>query len=210
MATALQLVNRALLKLGEPVLTALTGTGAMVTRVAALFPSVLRAFMVEDDWYWARKRAVLAEDEDNEDVSLFDHAYDLPADCLYPRYLYATNGVQPTYHIEGLKLYSDAEPDDDSPVLVYTGDPLDELTLVAGNLIPAWWEDAFAAVLAAELAFPTSRDAELSQRLRGEALFLTVARAKQLNAMAEPGYGDAEEDWGGSTVDTGRRHPKRT
>lgn len=217
MATALQLANRALLVLGEPRLTSFAQAGSTAALVNELFPDTFRKLLKEDDWYWARKRAWLVEDTTLTHLSQFEYAYDLPSDMLQPRSVYGADGLDVIYELDGSHLFSDYEPDDveEYPRMLYTADCLTMTSgfpgLAAGyaDIIPHEWVEMFAYTLAADLAWPLTRDADITQRIRGEQLYLHQVRAKQLNAAASPGYGPPDEDWGGVIYDSVRRQPRR-
>lgn len=214
MATALELANRALRVLGEPKITGFDDTGSKAALIVDLFFTTFRKHLSEDDWYWARERAELTEDEAITNLTELEYAYDLPSDLLIPRALFDEDDNLISYRIEGDHLFTDT-PSTSSPKMLYTvdcleGDGTDVLTLTTGygDRIPDYWAESFAYTLAADLAFPITRDAELSQRIRSEGLFLANKRARELNAMSTPGYGEITEDWGGHVV-AERRHPLR-
>lgn len=212
MATALELANRALRVLGEPKLTGFDDSGFKATLINDVFFTTFRKHLTEDDWFWARAREELTEDESVTNLTELEYAYDLPSDMLIPLALYDENDNLVAYRIEGDHLFTDSN---DDPKLLYTIDCLEEdasgyptLTTGYADRIPDYWAESFAYTLAADIAFPISRDADLSQRIRSEGLFVAVKRAKQLNALSSPGYGEYDEDWGGHTV-AQRRHPQR-
>lgn len=213
MATALELANRALRVLGEPKLSSFADTSSTCTILKDLFFTTFRKHLTEDDWYWARARAELTEDETVENLTELEYAYDLPSDILIPRAFYDENDNLIAYRIEGDHLFTDS---DDDPKLVYTVDCIEEATstlypaILAAyqDRIPDYWAESFAYTLAADMAFPVSRDRALAQAIRSEGLFLAIKRAKELNAKSEPGYGDIQPDWGGYVV-ASRRHPTR-
>jgi len=212
MATALELANRALRVLGEPKLTSFDDTTATCTIVKDVFFTTFRKHLTEDDWFWARVRAELTEDEAVENLTELEYAYDLPADMLIPRALYDENDNLIAYRIEGEHLFTDSN---DDPKMVYTVDCIETTTLLNPQIssdyadrIPDYWAESFAYTLAADIAFPISRDRDLAQQIRSEGLFLAIKRAKELNSLSEPGYGDVQADWGGYLV-AQRRHPSR-
>jgi hypothetical protein len=212
MATALELANRALRVLGEPKLTGFDDTGSRAAQVVDLFFTTFRKHLSEDDWFWARARVALTEDEAVTNLTELDYAYDLPTDMLIPRELYDTDDNILYYRIEGDHLFCDSDND---PKLVYTIDCLEAdddgyPTLTTGyeSRIPDYWAESFAYTLAADLAFVVSRDSDLAQRNRSEGLYLANKRARELNAMSSPGYGEITEDWAGHVV-AERRHPLR-
>jgi len=218
MATALQLANRALLVLGEPRLTNFAQAGSTAALVNELFPITFRKLLKEDDWWWARKRAWLVEDTTLTHLSQFEYAYDLPTDMLHPLSVYGEDGLEIVYELDGSHLFSNSAPDDveEYPRMLYTADCLTTDTagfpeLVSGyaDIIPQEWVEMFAYNLAADLAWPVTRDDKITQRIRGEQLYLHQVRAKQLNAAASPGYGPPDEDWGGVIYDSVRRQPRR-
>lgn len=214
MATALELANRALRVLGEPKITGFDDTGSKAALIVDLFFTTFRKHLTEADWYWARAREELTVDAVVENLTELDYAYDLPTDMLIPIQLYDENDTPLSFRIEGDHLFTDT-PSTSSPKLLYTvdcleGDATDVATLTSGygDRIPDYWAESFAYTLAADLAFPITRDAELSQRIRSEGLYLANKRARELNAMSTPGYGEITEDWAGYVV-AERRHPLR-
>lgn len=209
--TALELANRALRVLGEPKLTGFDDSGSKATTINDLFPSTFRKHLTDDDWFWARARALLVVVTGLTHYTEYEYAYLLPYRMLIPIEVYDSNDARVPYRIEGEYLYCD----DDAPRILYTINCLTtdssgypELVTGYGDLIPDYWAESFAYTLAADIAFPITRDGDLAQRIRSEGLFLANKRARELNAKSSPGYGEITEDWGGHLV-AERRHPLR-
>jgi|GEM_PF-5818681 len=204
--TTLELANRALRILGEPKLSSFADNGSVSAVINDLFEQTFNLMLKEEDWYWARKRAELVEDTLLTHYSEWEYVFDLPTDLLQIRSV--TNQIKEEipYEVEQGHLFTNfpAFTDADGnnyPRMLYTAKVLDsgsvEPDLLSGyaDTMTPEFEKAFAARLALEACMTVTKDQQMLQTVRGE-YFLSLQRAAQLNAIAQPGFGAREyDDW---------------
>lgn len=190
--TALEIANRALLKLKDTAIGSFTDSGAKPKNLRENFKVIADHVLLERDWSFAHIRASLTEDETTTNLTDYEYMYDLPSDMLMPREL--SSGEQ--YIIEGQKLYTN----DDDPVLHYTqsvvemvdsgGTDIPSLT----TTVPSYAEEAIALAIAADLALKITGDINTVQLISAEAA-ATLTRAKQHDAMLSPGNDETPDLW---------------
>lgn len=197
--TALEIANLALLKLKASSLSSFNDSGYVATLVRTYLVFISDEVALEYDWQFAKKRAELTENTSAANNTGYDHIYDLPSDCLFPRTLKG----DAEYMVESGLLYTNA----DSPVLIYTsylmemvdddadGSTSDVPQLVSGIDLPPLIEDAIASVLASELAPKIAESAQLQQQLV-QAAAGSIMRAKQHDAKLVPETIEDPVEWG--------------
>lgn len=87
MATELEVVNEALIKLGASPIASLTDAGAEATAASALFRTTTDRLLAETLWYWALRkvqlsRITLEAGEFNEFADEFEYVYQMPTDLI--------------------------------------------------------------------------------------------------------------------------------
>lgn len=207
--TPLDLVNRALLRVSEPTIGDWTVAGHTASVARTLFTPTFREVLAEDDWHWARRRAVLVEDTGYTNLLAYDYAYDLPSDC--EKVLFISPDV--TYQIEDNHLFcntasdtADADAKNHEPLITYTrlmltadanGDPEWEAGLTsaqADRIIRPMWAQAVVSKLALKFSIAINNDKMLYRELMGEYQF-HLKEARGDNALETPGEPDAEDTW---------------
>ena len=152
MSSEVTICNIALARLGQTQITSLTEADKKA-RLCLVFYEPMRDAVLQDAWWtFATKRQTLSQLVATPD-SGFDYYYQLPADCLDPRYL-ENDLIE--YVIEGDKLITDSTEDIE---LVYT-QQLTDTTLFSPNFV-----DALAYRIAAELAMSLTNDLKKHDQL---------------------------------------------
>ena len=109
MATNLDLVNRALMELGNAkVLTSDELTAANTSpakTMAAAYPTAIADVLSKFDYHSTRKVITLTPTGTPVDTE-FEHSFDIPADLAAFRRLTTTEGYRLDYRLEGSKLYA--------------------------------------------------------------------------------------------------------
>jgi hypothetical protein len=208
MATALDIVNRALRMLGEPKLTALTDTGKSAEGAVDLFFDAWRDCQEEDDWYFFVSRALLSETTSVTHYTGYEYVYTLPSDLATPIDLYPRRTDYIIEQVSGVQyLFTDYEPDttNEYPRLIYQAEVLsaatDSTPVISAtftSLIPSWYTSAVAGKLAMELAYFLTEDDTVHQRMQ-QRYYINMKRARQHNAMYTPGPGPGQDLWSGVT-----------
>lgn len=116
MATELEVVNEALIKLGASPIASLSDAGAEATVASALFRTTADRLLSETLWYWALRKAQLvrislAAGEFNEFADQFKYVYQMPTDLI--------RSVGLDSHERFSLLRDRMYTDDDAPVLTY-------------------------------------------------------------------------------------------
>ena len=210
MPTALEICNRALNFLGEPVLTNLSDTGVAADALTNRFVDVFHECQDEENWYFFTARAVLTENTSVTQYTPFDYVYDLPSD------VYSVIGTDPRVDyvimpVSGsMYLFCDysADTTNNYPRVVYQVDvlSLDDnddpvISSTYTSLIPAWFSRVVAAKLAMDSCIQITDKAELKQDMRSE-YYLALKRARQFNEMYTPGASADPSTWGDIPVGT--------
>lgn len=150
MAAKIDIVNSALVLLGQDVLTSLSADNRKARICAQRIDKAIRAVLRAYPWNCAIKRGSLAALSSTPAYG-YTYEYQLPTDCL--RVLEIQD--DPEFKIEGRKILTDA-----SAPLRYAylceADPSEFDSLV---------EEAVAARLAADIAYPLANDKTLGQAM---------------------------------------------
>lgn len=197
--TALELANIALTRMNEPVLSALTDDTYVANLIRTFFKPVADESTLMEDWQFARKRAVLVEDEISDNLTDYTYMFDLPSDCLVPREL--KGGGQ--YEIEDGKLYTDEE----EPTLIYTrslvameaddgeGGSGFDIPVLQTNTFPITFAQAIACRMGSQIGPKISDNFGLAQALAGEYMAM-LELSRNYDGMLSPANdADSIELW---------------
>jgi len=115
MASELEVVNEALVKLGDNPIASLQDAGAQATAAQSLLRTTVDRLLAETPWFWALKRVQLPEVSldagEFDEFSEFRHVYQLPPDLIRSIGLVSC---------EPFALIRDRlHTDDNDPVLIY-------------------------------------------------------------------------------------------
>lgn len=173
MSTDLDLVNRALTKLGASPIAAFTDPSVEASTAGILYPASRDALLASYPWRFATRRAALVQRPDPPAAD-FRLAYDLPADFLRALSLGgAGRGRGARFAIAEDAVLTDIDP----AILTY-------IAAVGETAMPPHVQDALVARMAAELCLPltesTSR-ADLLARLATDAL----TQARRIDAQQD-------------------------
>ena len=150
MAAKIDIVNSALVMLGQDVLTSLSDDSRKARICSQRIDKVLRAVLRAYPWNCAVKRTNLAALTSTPAYG-YTYEYQLPTDCL--RVLEVQDG--PEFRIEGRKILTDAS----APLYIAY------LAEVDVSEYDPLLEDAAAARLAADVAYPLTNDKGLADRM---------------------------------------------
>lgn len=186
--TALEIVNTALRRLQDKVITGLDVDSTAARASAQFFPIAMDEVTGESDveWSFAKARATLVLDEVTENQTDYVYMYDRPDDAIM---------IIPSteYEIEGSKIYSNTQ---DLSVLyirslVDTSGATPEV--VAGVHLPIKFSLAVALRLATHIAIVVNK-VEYMGPLQQEYNALLI-QAKNFNAMETPGRQPSSDRW---------------
>jgi len=182
--TALELANKALLRIGVAPLSSFADTTDVAQNVTSIFAPTMNVLVAEGDWNFAKARAVLAENTTVTNLTEYEVAYDVPADAVE---IISMQPAEVPYHIEAGILYTNAEPRpaQSLPRVLYRRIAAEEVSgepqLVTGVTPSLLFENAFVARLASELAVKLRGSAQLAAQLQQEAqYYVRVANAQAL------------------------------
>ena len=167
------IVNRALLKLGQETVIDLTEDNERARAANALYNSVRDTLLSTYRWAFATKRAVL-EACNLTPAFGFKYQYDLPSDFLRLISLPgAPENARDNYAIEQQHILTDYA----SPLkVIYTS------RVTRANLFPPYFIEAFACRLAFEMCDRLKQDITRKQTLMQE-YDLAIREAKKSNAI---------------------------
>lgn len=167
------IVNRALLKLGQETVIDLTEDNERARAANALYNSVRDTLLSTYRWNFATKRAILEACELTPAFG-FKYQYDLPSDFLRLISLPdAPDNARDNYAIEQQHILTDYE----SPLkIIYTA------RVTRANLFPPYFIEAFSCRLAYELCDRLKQDVSRKNVLMQE-YEMTIREAKKSNAI---------------------------
>ena len=167
------IVNRALLKLGQETVIDLTEDNERARAANALYNSVRDTLLSTYRWNFATKRAILEACELTPAFG-FKYQYDLPSDFLRLISLPdAPDNARDNYAIEQQHILTDYK----SPLkIIYTA------RVTRANLFPPYFIEAFACLLAYELCDRLKQDVSRKNVLMQE-YEMTIREAKKSNAI---------------------------
>lgn len=156
MASEVGICNSALVKLGEPTITALDQGGKAASTCNALYDKLRDELLRRHQWNFAVARVKLARLSEAPAFG-FDHQFELPADHLRTVAVFDNDaGIGAVrYRIEGGAILSDAED-------IY----LHHIRQVTDpNRMTADFREALSAMLAMEMAIPIADSRTLQQQM---------------------------------------------
>lgn len=167
------IVNRALLKLGQETVIDLTEDNERARAANALYNSVRDTLLSTYRWNFATKRAILEACELTPAFG-FKYQYDLPSDFLRLISLPdAPDNARDNYAIEQQHILTDYE----SPLkIIYTA------RVTRANLFPPYFIEAFSCRLAYELCDRLKQDVSRKNVLMQE-YEMAIREAKKSNAI---------------------------
>lgn len=180
MASAVQICNLALQKLGAARINSLTEDGRNARECNAAYELMRDAELRAHPWNFARARAQLAEDSTAPDFG-FDHQYTLPSDFLR---LHPDSEVD-DWQIEGRKILTD----DDAPL---------EIIYIKRVTDTAQFDALFVVALANRLAMQLCEKITQSNTKKAEALrdyVLSIREARRVNAIENVATDPPDDPW---------------
>jgi len=170
MASKTSICNIAVSRLGQTQITSLTDNTDKKARLCNVFFDHLRDTLLQEQWWsFATKRETLSQLVATPD-SEFDYYYQLPSDCITPRYL-VDDTIE--YRIEGDRLATD-ESTASNVELVYTKRETDTAKFTAH------FSDLLAYRIALELVIPLKIDNATRDRVQQDYL-LAMRRYSQID-----------------------------
>ncbi len=192
MATV-DIVNRALSKLGEARLTSLDDPVKAAGLAKSLYDAVVDSEMAAHSWNFAKARLMLPAEAERPPFG-WPYQYILPQDCLrvlsvgdWPPAALSNyiNADQRLYTLEGGRILSRLEP----PLpLIYIARVTDSA------LYPAEFKEALAAKLAVEMVEDLSGSTS-KREMAWREYDLAIRQAKRVNAIALPPLNLADDSW---------------
>lgn len=169
MASKFDICSRALISLGEDVISSFTGSSR--ARICGnVYPQYIRYLMVMHYWKFNRKKAQLAR-LTTLPLNEWQYAYQLPSDLLMLRAVYedGTTGAYPItdYEIFENQLYTDQEK-------VY----IDYQYEVASENFPIFFEEFVVAALAAKISRSITDDQNITNETRAIAFGFPSSNGK--------------------------------
>lgn len=170
MGTAkLEVVNNALVELGDEVLTSLSENKLSVTVANQVYDDVYEDLLGKAPWRFAMQKADLSRDTDTP-LNEWTYQYTLPAQCLRILRVYPDQA----YEVYGLKLYAHA------PSLA-----VDYVEKVSESYLPPPFVRLLSLELAARMCMAITNDAQLKVSLQNDAR-MQFAAALSSDAMQRP------------------------
>lgn len=174
MASELDVVNEALVKLGANPIASLNDVGAAATAARVTFETVKERLLAETPWYWALKRVQLPEvslaSGEYDEYPDYDHIYQLPSGMI--------RALGLVDHEPFAILRDRLHTSSDDPVLVYVFE-------AEVSRWPGYFRSVVVKTLASELAVAvtdiTSRAQWWAEQARQER-----ARAMAIDAQQTP------------------------
>lgn len=194
MASQVEIVNRAITKLGGGRITSLGDNSKAARTMSALWDTVRRAELRKRNWSFALRRASLPSLSTAPDWG-YALAYQLPPDLL------RLVQVSDIYIIPGLTDYREG---DDSPYAIEGSQLLTDfpaplkIRYVADVTDPGSFDALFVEAFAAKLAYEACYDITQSNQGREAAAQdykATIAEAVRTNAVGKPPQGFPDDSW---------------
>lgn len=196
MSSKVEVVNRALVKIGSNTITLLTDASEQARKANTVFNGLAKAELRRQAWSFAKKRAVLAPHATSVGLPTYGYSHSLPSDFLRIVWLdgqWVFSSIReagfiddPTYSIEGSSLLRN---DSGSATISYIAD--------LSNNVELWDEtfvDAFTCRLAVELTHPITKNLQLRQTIKADYLE-ALKEAKRINAIELPPQGIPDGSW---------------
>ncbi|QHJ84201.1 MAG: hypothetical protein [Bacteriophage sp.] len=195
MATKIEVINRALIKIGSGRLMSETDNNKASRTIEAIYDGLLDRILRNYRWAFAIKRVQIAPLTVHPSYG-YQFAYQLPADCLridavgdiLPRHIHA--GIheihgRPMWQREGNQILTDIEP----PLFFRYGSRVTD---------PSQWDaaftDVFCCFLASEMAESITQSSTKKQSALQD-LQLALAEARESSAIERPPIQQKETSW---------------
>lgn len=194
MAAQVEIVNRALTKLGAGRITSMADANKSARTMSALWDTVRRAELRKRNWGFALRRTSLAS-LSTAPAWGFALAYQLPADFL------RLTQVSDIFIIPGLTDYREG---DDSPYAIEGSQLLTDFAAplkvryVSDVTDPGAFDSLFVEVMASKLAYEACYDINQSNQGRessAQDYKAAVLEAARANAIEKPPQGFPDDSW---------------
>jgi len=188
MAGKLDICNIAISRIGQTQITSLSEDDKKARLCNVFFDHVRDALLQDQWWSFATKRQTLALLTETPD-SGFDYYYQIPTDCIEPRYLVDETIL---YEIEGDKVATDSTDDIE---LVYTFRETDT------TKFSSQFRDLLSYKLALELVLPITKDMDMRDRIERDYVAISARysqidkRRGQRAIKKNIGWRSKSEDW---------------
>ncbi|WP_312836634.1 hypothetical protein [Pantoea sp.] len=196
MATKIDVINRALIKLGSEPLMSETDDNAASRAIEVVYDGLLESLLRSYRWAFSIKRKELPA-LSGESAFGYEHRYQLPPDCIRIDAVedtvmidcrdneFSGRAGRPTWQQEGRTLVSDFAP----PVLLRYG---------SKDVDPSQWDasftEAFACLLAAELCEKINQSSTKKQAAQQD-FELAIRQARQVSAIERPRIIQKDTSW---------------
>ena len=170
MPALVDLINRALVKLGQPTVMSETESSPNTTRAVAIWPTARQFLLRSYVWKFAKKSVTLAASITAPDDTDFDNQFPLPSDFIR---LVASN--DPDSDIRGRALYSN----ETALKIEYVADTEDV------SLYDPCFIEAAACYLASELCIPITADMNLKMSIQKDFSY-HIKLAKSIGSVENP------------------------
>lgn len=174
------IVNRALIRIGDQSITAMTDQNPRARTMNAIWAGARDSLLRECPWNFATERDSLSASTTDPEYD-WAKAYPVPDDFLY---MVATEGNTP-YRMEG------------NDILSNEGTAL-KITYIKQVTVTTEFDSLFVEALVARLAYEASarlsQDPSTEHRLRQDAELLVI-RAKRLNGMEDDPVSYPVDEW---------------
>lgn len=193
MAANVDIVNRALSKLGETRITSLDSPGKAAGLAASLFDTVRDSEISAHAWAFAKHRMMLPAEAEHPPFG-WAYQYLLPADCLrvleaglWPQAVMDDyiGGDTSQYALEGQRLLTNLGPALNLKYLMRVEDP---------GLFPPAFVEALACKLAVEMA-ESLTGSNSKRELAWKEYEMAVKQARRINAISLPPQAVQDDTW---------------
>lgn len=159
MATDVSITSQALLLLGADVISSLSDDSNEAEIASVLYEPFVKNLLCIYPWTFATKKRML--NQTTAPIGEYQYAHILPAECLLLWAIFNNDGIGAT-PIKDYDIYSD---DTGSLRRVYSNQPVlyaDYTIYIPENNWPSYFEQFAIHALAAHLAMPVTRSAEIA------------------------------------------------
>lgn len=182
MSSKVEIINMALRGLGAVSIASVTEDTENARRMNGVYDQYLEAMLRIHPWSFAKKESALSLVVGTPTLTEYTYIYSLPADFLK----LTKTDAEPTYShkIKGRNLYSNA-----------TNLKIEYIYLCTDTTIfDSAFVDAFAARLAAEMAYAITRDKEVT-KIKWEEFNMKLRTARSMNAQEITPDTAQADDW---------------
>tara|TARA_R110000787_G_scaffold35454_4_gene91069 strand:+ start:54 stop:626 length:573 start_codon:yes stop_codon:yes gene_type:complete len=103
MPTKIQIINNALIRLGEPAIDSLTNPNNIIQGVVSIYDMIIEDSLAVHPWKFALKTATLTESPEDPITDNYSYTYNKPADLIQP---WRNHPLSLDYKIQGNLIYS--------------------------------------------------------------------------------------------------------